>query len=866
MQIGVIVLSFSCAVSSLALTAAIARPAPPQAEERRSPAAKQSSSGAEVKEMTTTKKIVTEPEVEPFESSQRGFNGLGKRFLVDQVHIWTSPGKIRFSDTPWLVPLTGVTAGLFVTDSDFSKHLSQNPTTISHYRTLSNAGIGALIGGAGGMWLLGHVRHNEHWSETGFLAGEAALNSLVAVEAFKYSLRRDRPYQGNGSGSFFQGGGTSFPSEHAAAAWSVAGVIAHEYPSPFMKVMAYGLASLVDYSRIRGRQHFPSDVFVGSVIGNLVAEDVYNRHHDTELGGSSWDPFPSFLRQTRASSSANMGSPYVPLDSWIYPALDRLIAQGFVRSAIVDMRPWTRFECARLVTEAGEQLEEVDASSSQAAKIYHALAEEFREDRELMGGGENYRARMESAYTRLTGISGAPLSQGYHYDLGQTVINDFGRPNEQGFNDVTGFSGWATESRFTVYARGEFQHAPGAPPLTPSARQVIGQTQEVPTPPATPIGQVDRFRLLDTYVGMTLENWQVTFGKQSLWWGPGAGGPMVFSDNAAPINMFRVNRVSPFKLPSVFGLMGPIRVEFFLGQLSGQNFIFGESTGLLGSWTSSLSPQPMISGERFSFKPTPNVELGFALTTLFAGQGVPFTLHTYLKSMAGSGNANPGTPQDPGDRRSGFDLSYRLPLLRDWVTFYADGFADDQFSPVAFWDRSAWTGGLYLSHLPKVPKLDLRLEGVYTDLPIGGAVGHGFFYWNDRYHSGYTNQGNLIGSWIGRQGQGAQAWSNYWFTPKNRLQLNFRHEKVSQQFVPGGGSLTDVGAQGSYSPHKSLELSLSVQYERWLVPAIQPRSSQNVTTSFMLRFVPGRALYPGSHSDVSPIGAFAGAEDAGGRP
>src|SRR5258708_18165447 len=169
--------------------------------------------------------------------------GLVGRFARDQREIWTSPARLRFSDTEWLVPLSGITAGLFVTDSDFSKHLSQNPATISHYKTLSNAGVGALIGGAGGMWLLGHVRHNEHWSETGFLAGEAAVNSLVAVEAFKYSLLRERPYQGDGSGPFFQSGGTSFPSEHAAAAWSVAGVIAHEYPGPFTKIMAYGLAS-----------------------------------------------------------------------------------------------------------------------------------------------------------------------------------------------------------------------------------------------------------------------------------------------------------------------------------------------------------------------------------------------------------------------------------------------------------------------------------------------------------------------------------------------------------------------------------------------------------------------------------------------
>src|SRR5207253_6528688 len=62
--------------------------------------------------------------------------------------------------------------------------------------------------------------------------------------------------------------------------------------------------------------------------------------------------------------------------------------------------------------------------------------------------------------------------------------------------------------------------------------------------------------------------------------------------------------------------------------------------------------------------------------------------------------------------------------LRDWVTFYGDAFAEDQFSPIAYWDRSAIRGGLYFSHLPKVQRLDLRVEGVYTDIPAGGALSH----------------------------------------------------------------------------------------------------------------------------------------------
>src|SRR5208282_3606933 len=152
-----------------------------------------------------------------------------------------------------------ITAGLFVTDRQYSASLSHSPATISHYKTVSNYGVASLIGAGAGLYLFSFPTHNEHWRETGFLAGEAALNSLVTTEALKYSLRRERPYQDSGSGAFFQGG-TSFPSEHSAVAWSIAGVIAHEYQGTLPSLFAYGMASAVSFSRIRDRQHFPSDV------------------------------------------------------------------------------------------------------------------------------------------------------------------------------------------------------------------------------------------------------------------------------------------------------------------------------------------------------------------------------------------------------------------------------------------------------------------------------------------------------------------------------------------------------------------------------------------------------------------------------
>src|SRR6266478_3097498 len=596
MRMRVIVLAFSCAASSLTLMAATAMPEPPQAAEQRAVDEKQSSSGVEVKKMTTTRKIAIDPDGERFESSHQGLQGLGRRFFEDQEEIWTSPAKIRFSDTQWLVPLSGITAGLFVTDNDYSKHLSQNPSTISHYKTLSNAGVGALIGGAGGMWLLGHVKHNEHWSETGFLAGEAPLKSIVVVESFKYALRRERPYQGNGAGSFFQNGGTSFPSEHAAAAWSVAGVIAHEYPSPFMQIMAYGLASLVDYSRVRARQHFPSDVFVGSIVGNLVAQNIYSRHHNPDLGGGEWRSISQVFRGDGNLSPANQGSPYVPLDSWIYPALDRLSSMGLIDSGFAGMRPWTRSECARLLGEAGEKIDGEGAGGAEAEKVYRLLETEFHDEVEGPNGRGNLRGRVESLYSRVTGISGKPLTDGYHF--GQTIINDYGRPYQEGFNSVDGFSGWMTSGRLVGYVRGEYQRSPSAPALSETARQTIATVDAIPAiPPATPFASVNRLRLLDAYFGLNFENWQVTFGKQSLWWGPGDGGPMMFSDNVEPINMFRISRISPFQLPSILKFLGPIRMEFFVGQLEGHHFV-DTASGITGSWSQPLSPQPFTEGEK----------------------------------------------------------------------------------------------------------------------------------------------------------------------------------------------------------------------------------------------------------------------------
>ena len=225
------------------------------------------------------------------------------------------------------------------------------------------------------------------------LAGEALANSLAVSEAFKFVFRRDRPMVNNAAGKFFS---SSFsdssltPSNHATAAWSMAAVVGDEYPGWLTRTVVYGLASTVSVSRVLAEKHFPSDVLIGSTTGWLIGHYIYRAHHDYSLTPFSAPPLPASYRShpisvvpattsaatvasTQQAASAlqqnvahlppdpipnrtplpfdpdpdTIGSTNVPMDSWIYPALERLAAMGLIPGQSISIRPWTRQECLR---------------------------------------------------------------------------------------------------------------------------------------------------------------------------------------------------------------------------------------------------------------------------------------------------------------------------------------------------------------------------------------------------------------------------------------------------------------------------------------------------------------------------------------
>ncbi len=765
---------------------------------------------------------------------------LPRNLFTDQKNFWTTPFRMSQHDWQWTVPAAFVGAVFLATDTAVEKHVPTDSTTVSHATTVSNAGVATLVGVGAGMFLWGHARNDDQIRETGLLSGEAAINAYMDTEAFKYAFGRERPFTGDGKGHFFRGG-DSFPSEHSAVSWAIASVIAHEYPGPLTQILAYGTAAGVSAARIAGQKHFMTDALVGSALGWYLGRQVYRSH--SHYSAAEIAKLGTFSKgedeEDSGDPSRNMGSSFVPLDSWVYPAMERLIALGYIHSADLGMRPWTRMECALLVTEeAQKQMQDDELNDVDAQKISAELAREFADEISRYNGDSNFDANLDAIYTRFTGISGTPLHDGLHF--GQTVINDYGRPYAEGFNNVTGFTSHAAAGPLSFYVRAEYQHAPGSGPISTAAALNIQTVDGEPTPPPTiPTAAVYQMDLLEGYVGMQLSNWQISVGKQALWWGEDASGPMLFSTNAAPILMLQINRVRPYTLPNFMG-SGQIRLSYIIGRLSGYHWVYGVNTNWVGSWTESLSDQPFIVGEKLSFKPTSNLELGFTITALFGGPGVPATLHKLLQAGFSSGNGMPGTTGDPGDRRGGFDLAYRIPGVRNSLTFYADAFTDDEVNPWVAWNKAALTSGFYLPRIPGIPKLDLRAEGIYTDAPGGGmTVRNGFFYTNDRFKSGYTNDGNLIGSWIGRDGQGAEAWATYWLNPESKVQFNFRHQKVSPQFIQNGGTLSDFGVSGDYWVHSNIGISGWVQHERWLFP-VQPNASKNLTVGLQILFQPGK--------------------------
>jgi len=604
-------------------------------------------------------------------------------------------------------------------------------------------------------------------------------------------------------------------------------------------------------------------VFSGAVLLALILVIICTGNAFSEPSGIGQDAGQSGTDSTTASGDCVppvQGSPYIPVDSWVYPALLRLYSLGYLDTSYLGMRPWTRSSVRRMLETTGDSLE--DAAEDQAPdmeeaqRIYKALMNELNSDaRSDQGSPCRTRLdkfRIESTYTVVRGISGVPLRDSFH--LGSTIVNDFGRPYESGINNYSGASGYASVGRFALYVRGEFQGAPSASGYSSALASELATIDETadffnptcwlsgtsctPIPlnqqatiPAGPLAATTGGRLMEAYASARYFDHEISFGKHDYWLGPGAGGAMGYSNNAENIYSFRIDRTEPLDIPLLSRITGPFRYEFMVGPLRGHDYPI----------------DPWVHVEKVSFKPTANLEFGFERTVIWGGKGhEPITIRTFLRSFFSLAAPDPAvkdSPQDPGARFGAFDFSYRLPFLRKWLTLYADSEVHDDISPVSSPQRASWRPGFYLSHVPGMPKLDLRAEAVTTDPPVTNDPQYGrYMYWETIQRQGYTNQGQLFGDWIGRQDKGGQGWVTYHLTGTEWLQVGIRNQKASAAFIAGGTTVNDIDFQAVKRIGKDFEINGKFAYERWKAPIYLPGMQTVTTTTIQVTWFPQRKI------------------------
>ena len=199
------------------------------------------------------------------------------------MQIFESPIRVAQKRKNLILVVPFVVAGALI---PADRHIEPTPGmgVQNAAQDISSVGLFGTAATIGGLYLYGVAKHDDHAHEAGRLGTRSFVDTLLVQEMTNLIAGRLRPFEGNGNGDFFANNafGSSFPSAHASLSWSMSTVLAEEYPSTKSRLFWYSVASTIAVSRVVGRQHFASDVIVGSAMGYLVGHYVFRAHHHTD--------------------------------------------------------------------------------------------------------------------------------------------------------------------------------------------------------------------------------------------------------------------------------------------------------------------------------------------------------------------------------------------------------------------------------------------------------------------------------------------------------------------------------------------------------------------------------------------------------
>jgi len=235
-----------------------------------------------------TESLQSFPLNEPRPAADVSILKLFPRVLNDQKQIFLFPiSAARGRHLKPLIAVVGITAA-FIAIEEHNAQSFKGMESLEGFNSIFT-GKSTSIGMAAvplTLYATGLLKKDKYAQSTFWLAGEAVIDTAILTTVMKDINRRlrprDIPENAGQSNTWFKyrtrnylTGVGSFPSGHTIAAFSIATTYAKRYPKPRWRVwLAYGLASVVGFSRVSQQSHFPSDVFAGAALGYAITNFV----------------------------------------------------------------------------------------------------------------------------------------------------------------------------------------------------------------------------------------------------------------------------------------------------------------------------------------------------------------------------------------------------------------------------------------------------------------------------------------------------------------------------------------------------------------------------------------------------------------
>lgn len=263
----------------------------------------------------TTSLAADPTETAPADSSP-GLVGKGVSFAASMGRDLTTQATYPFRlarDHPFLFT-AGVAGFAALVATDHATHEFLSPswagpgTAFLRNEQKYSAAINPVstIAVVGGFGAIGLLAHSQRELDTAELLVRSIASTGVWIELLKLASGRERPRQTLEFNADWTGPGrvfaddtegnhdlASFPSGHSGGAWTVAAVLAHQYPwHGIVPILAYTGAAGMSYSRVVVDAHWLSDVVVGGLIGYGCARQVISSHERRRASQVGWHLVP----------------------------------------------------------------------------------------------------------------------------------------------------------------------------------------------------------------------------------------------------------------------------------------------------------------------------------------------------------------------------------------------------------------------------------------------------------------------------------------------------------------------------------------------------------------------------------------------